>query len=177
MQHRAILVSLSVVLLCAASGRSQSASPFPDAKAAFARLKSLAGEWEGHAMTPDGPPMKSEFRLTGNGSALAERLFPGSDHEMLSVYYLDGGDLVLTHYCAMGNQPHMKLVAGGAEGALLFDFVGGSNIDPRKGSHMHAGRFDSITKDSYEADWSVFTDGQAAGDKRFFMSRAGVGAK
>ena len=49
------------------------------------------------------------YKLTGAGSALVETQFPGSSHEMVSVYHLDGEDLRMTHYCAVGNQPHVKL--------------------------------------------------------------------
>ena len=49
------------------------------------------------------------YKLTGAGSALVETQFPGTGHEMVSVYHLDGDDLRMTHYCAAGNQPRVKL--------------------------------------------------------------------
>jgi hypothetical protein len=101
-----------------------------------------------------------------------ERLFPGTDHEMVSIYHLAGGDLVLTHYCAMANQPRMKLVSGGSEGDLVFDFTGGDNVDPMTTTHMHSGRFNLKEADAYEADWSVSSAGKTAGTNRFFMKRA-----
>ncbi len=49
---------------------------------------------------------------------------------MINMYHLDGDDLVLTHYCAGGNQPHMKLDrASATSGKLQFDFIGGTNLD------------------------------------------------
>ena len=51
----------------------------------------------------------SVFKLTGGGSAVQETIFPGAAHEMVSVYHADGKDVVMTHYCALGNQPKMKL--------------------------------------------------------------------
>ncbi len=39
-------------------------------------------------------------------------MFPGDAHEMTNVYHMDGGSMLLTHYCAVGNQPRMR-----AEGA------------------------------------------------------------
>ena len=45
------------------------------------------------------------YGVTAAGTAVMEALFPETDHEMLTVYHLEGNDLVLTHYCAMGNQP------------------------------------------------------------------------
>jgi hypothetical protein len=147
-----------------------------DGKAAFVRLKALVGDWDARGDSPSGFPLRIEYRLTGAGSALTERVFAGTDHEMTTVYYLDGNDLVLTHYCAGANQPHMKLVAGGAEGQLKFDFVSGSNIDPQKTSHMHSALFSSIAKDKVEATWSAVDAGKPAGSHTFYMVRAAAPA-
>jgi hypothetical protein len=123
-----------------------------DHQAAFDRLKSLAGHWKGHHTTPNGPEMSVEYSLTGNGTALTERLFAGTPHEMLSVYYMERGELVLTHYCAMGNQPRMRLVAGGKDGELRFDFVGGANLDAATTTHIHGGRITTPALDRFDAD-------------------------
>jgi hypothetical protein len=74
----------------------------PDSVVAFQKLKNLNGEWTGTAESKQGPAAAVSYHLTANGNTLMETLFPGTDHEMISMYYLDGKDLVLTHYCAMG---------------------------------------------------------------------------
>jgi hypothetical protein len=142
-----------------------------DAHTAFARVKSLAGDWEGRTAGPDSAPARVEFRLSGGGSTVVERMFPGTEHEMVTVYHMAGEDLVLTHYCAMGNQPRMKLVSGGAAGELVFDFVGGDNIEPATTTHMHTGRM-TISSESYEARWTVYREGREAGSHGFAMKRA-----
>lgn len=53
------------------------------------RLKSLEGDWmvldeQGEATDQVG----ARFRLTANGSALQEFMFPDAPHEMLNVYTL-----------------------------------------------------------------------------------------
>ena len=164
--------TVAVALLVCLSARGVLAQTPTDPKAAFDRMKTLVGDWDGHVTTAEGPAARVEFRLAGNGSALVERLFPGTDHEMVSIYHMVGSDLVLTHYCAMANQPRMKLVAGGKEGDLAFDFTGGDNVDPATTVHMHSGRFSVKNQDSYEADWQVFGQGKPAGNNRFFMKRA-----
>lgn len=168
----ALLPAISTAEGVASAPSTVTPASATDGKAAFERLKALAGDWEGHVTTPDGPPARVEFRLAGNGSALVERLFPGTTHEMVSVYHLAGSDLVLTHYCAMANQPRMKLVAGGRDGDLVFDFAGGDNVDPKITTHMHGGRFSVKGVDVYEADWSIVSEGKLAGNNRFFMKRA-----
>ena len=59
---------------------------------------------------------KVVFHVTAANSVVIETMFPGSDHEMVNTYHIDGDNLVMTHYCAMGNQPHLKLV-GSDDGA------------------------------------------------------------
>jgi hypothetical protein len=166
----AVATALLLMFLPLAAAQAEE-GPAPTGKAAFERLKTLVGDWEGHVTTPDGPPARVEFRLAGNGSALVERLFPGTSHEMVSVYHMVGSDLVLTHYCAMANQPRMKLVRVEPAGDLVFDFTGGDNVDPRTSVHMHGGRFTIKDKDAYEADWQVMGEGKPMGSNRFFMKR------
>src|SRR5262245_29087300 len=98
------------------------------AKDAFEKLKGLVGTWEGKA---HGEEVTVVFKLTGAGSALVETQFPGSAHEMVSVYHLDGDDLRMTHYCAVGNQPRVKLDRKTSKADdLFFAFDGGTNLDP-----------------------------------------------
>ena len=85
------------------------------------------------------PPAHSVFRVTAGGSAVEETIFPGSKMEMLSVYHMDKGNLLMTHYCAIGNQPRMKLNAKKSTAQeLVFDFDGGTNLNPRRDNHMHS---------------------------------------
>lgn len=71
------------------------------------KLKALQGEWMGR--DENGKPMTAAvFTVTSNGSAVREVMFPGTAHEMTNLYHMDGGELVVTHYCAMGNQPTMR---------------------------------------------------------------------
>jgi hypothetical protein len=99
-----------------------------------------------------------------------ETLFPGTDHEMISMYYLDGKDLVLTHYCAMGNQPKMKLTQSKPD-ALTFDFAGGTNLDAKKDVHIHSGKILFLDDDHLEAEWMVFQADKQIGANRFFLTR------
>lgn len=143
-----------------------------DSTAAFSRLKTLAGEWKGTIGSPDGPPGRVIYRVTANGHTVMETLFPGTDHEMISMYHLDGGDLVLTHYCAAGNQPRMKFEpAASSATELVFSFTGGTNLDPAKDGHIHNGRLRLPAADRLEADWVFYSDGKPAGTNRFLLKR------
>src|SRR5262245_60836882 len=77
--------------------------------AALEKMKTLAGTWL--EADKDGKPtdtVVSIIKLTAGGSAIHETLFPGQPHEMISMYTVDGPDLVMTHYCMLGNQPRLK---------------------------------------------------------------------
>ena len=100
------------------------------------------------------------FKVTGAGSAVHETIFPGSPHEMVTMYHLDGKDLVLTHYCAAGNQPHLKLDASSSANQLVFKFLNGANIDPAKDHHMHEGAITLVDNDHIDWNWLGYSDGK-----------------
>lgn len=149
------------------------AEPSPASKAAFERLKALAGAWEGKAGHGEQlGPASVRWETISAGTAVMETLFPGTEHEMRSVYFLDRGELVLTHYCAMGNQPRMRLSPASTEKELVFDFAGGTNLDPAKDVHVHSGRIQLVGPDALEAEWTVWGGGKQTGANRFVLERA-----
>ena len=109
----------AVPALTLLAGAALAAGPAPSP--ALDRFKSLAGEW---VAAEDGPMSKkgdlvARYAVTAAGSAVVETVFPGTAHEMLTVYTADGADLVLTHYCMEGNQPRMRAKSpGGAAGGV-----------------------------------------------------------
>jgi hypothetical protein len=142
------------------------------AQAAFEGLKSLVGHWEAPGPGPEAPKMQVSYRMISNGSTLMETMLAGTPHEMITMYHLDGGDLVLTHYCAAGNQPKMKLdLEASTAKNLRFAFAGGSNIS-ESSMHMHDGSIRLIDADHVEAEWTTYKDGKPeAGSKVFALAR------
>lgn len=70
----------------------------------------------------------------------------------------------------------MKLAAASTPSELEFQFAGGSNLDPAKDTHIHAGRIRLLSKDSMEAEWSAWQNGKPAATKKFHLGRkAGSG--
>jgi hypothetical protein len=139
---------------------------------AFQLLKGLAGEWSGTVTDADsGPPVTVIYRVTAGGSAVEELLFPGTSHEMVTMYHLDLGRLVLTHYCAMGNQPRMALSAGSTPEKLSFDFESAGNLASPDATHMHSGWIRILNADRIEAAWDIFEKGAEIAENRFFLTR------
>jgi hypothetical protein len=109
--------------------------------------------------------------VTSNGSAVVETIGPGTDHEMVTVIHPDGDELMLTHYCAIGNQPRMK-APGKADGnKVAFAFVGATNMKSDKDMHMHNVTFTFVDKDTLKAEWTHYMDGKAAAPTVFEMKR------
>lgn len=144
-----------------------------DGAFAFDVLKKLAGEWSGKAGGPDGFDCTVEFRITAGGKSLIETQFPGTDHEMVSVYYLDGKDLVLTHYCAMGNQPRLRFNPKESTwNVYTFEFDGGTNLK-RNEPHVHEGTIHFVNATRLKADWHMFKGGKRSGTNSFELARGG----
>src|SRR5882724_8846320 len=117
---------LSVVLI----SLSTMAFAQSDAQKSFDQLKSLAGSWEGRVSTVplqaeiEGKPMQATLRVTSMGNALMhEATGAGRPDDPISMMYLDGDRLLLTHYCDAGNRPRMtgKMSADGK--TIEFDFL------------------------------------------------------
>ena len=135
---------------------------------AFAQLKGLAGTWD--AVTPNGPQTIA-YRVASAGSIVIEEMFPGTDHEMITVYHRDGESLVATHYCAVGNQPRTVLDASApASEGLRFAFTGGSNMKPEDG-HIHEWTIRVADAAHAEERWVYWEGGQEQHATTFTMTR------
>jgi hypothetical protein len=138
-----------------------------DANAAFEKLKGLVGDWEG---TEDGRTFSVIYKLTGAGSALVETQLAGTEHEMVSIYHLDNDKLLMTHYCAVGNQPRLKLdPKASTPESLVFTFDGGTNFDPAKDMHIHGAKilFGADTN-HLKSEWSAWVGGKPVGEATVF---------
>jgi hypothetical protein len=115
-----VVASLGFLPACATTGPKVVVPVSATTNAEFDTLKSLAGEWtmkdeKGNDM------LASVFTVSSNGSVVREVMFPGAPSEMTNMYHLDGDSIVMTHYCAMGNQPRMRCTNPKGN---TFEFVG-----------------------------------------------------
>jgi hypothetical protein len=156
-------LGVSVLAAFAALGGLASADPVASTgrapSAAFERFKALAGEWvaaEDGEMSRKGD-LVARYAVTAGGSAVVETVFPGTPHEMVTVYHADGPDLVLTHYCMEGNQPRMRARAAGGT-RFDFAFDGGTNIDPGRDRHMHSASLELVGDDEIRTVWTELAE-------------------
>lgn len=170
MNRRSLLLCfLSAVIVSPAASAQTEVSSAIDGKAAFEKLKGLTGTWFGPIGSVNGPKGKITYEVISGGSVVMEVLFPGEPHEMRSMYHLDGSELVMTHYCSGGTQPHMRLSkTSSSPSKLVFDFDGGTNFDPKTGSYIHDGEIRFLSDGRMEASWTFFAGGKSKGANHFF---------
>ena len=168
----------AISLLLLVSAVATPATLASDAAKIFDRLKGMEGTWSGTSLgsgeaAGESADVEHVFELSANGTVVMETMMPGTDHEMINMYHLDGDDLVLTHYCAGGNQPTMKLNATrSTEGQLVFDFTGGTNLDATADPHIHAARLEFDDDGTLVSRWISWNEGREAGEMVFRLKKA-----
>jgi len=135
------------------------------------RIKSLAGKWEG--TSPEGP-MVVDYRVTSGGTAVIETLAPGTPHKMISLYHDEGGKLVMTHYCMLGNQPKLDLVSED-DNRLIFSLdKKQSTIDSKHEMHMHSLAMSFPDSNTIVERWAGYNEGKESNIVVFQLNRVPV---
>jgi hypothetical protein len=151
------IAAVIVVALAATAAGAQS-----DAQKSFTQLKALVGSWEGK--TTDGKPLVVSFRETAGGSALMSEI--QGDHGMISMINLDGPNkLLMTHYCAAGNEPRMQASVSPDGKTVTFTFFDGTNIAAGAG-HMQSMVLTMLDDNHHTEDWTFVDHGKEM--RRFF---------
>jgi hypothetical protein len=147
-------------------------------------LKTLAGTWQGPVTTEpaqqnmgDGSFTEVTMRVTSRGNALVHEVHEPSkpddparyDHP-LTMFYVDGDRLLLTHYCDAGNRPRMTGKVSPDGRKVEFDFVdvsGGTQY-----GHMHHAVFTFVDTEHHIEDWTYMLPGDKPVRARMDMHRA-----
>ncbi len=117
----------------------------------------LEGRWT--TTTEGGETAEIVFERTSAGHAVKETMFPGSPHEMVNMYTLDGNQLVMTHYCGAGNQPRMR-ARRIENGRMPFRFESVSDLNDEKGLYMGELELVRLDENHVEERWRSFVDGK-----------------
>ena len=138
------------------------AVPSADAKQAFALIKSLAGRWQATFLMPGTQKpveMQTWIRVTSSGNSVVHEMkgagdadeTPKDDHPV-TMFYLDGANLLLTHYCDAGNRPRMvaRLSPDGKQ--VDFDFL--DVAGPTTRGHMQHARFTLVDSTHHVEEWT-----------------------
>jgi len=149
----ALVCMFGALMLAVSAAEKKDTSKEPAKHAGLDRFKQLAGEWTGKmCMNGKEHPGTIIYKVTSNGSAVIETIAPGTPHEMVTVIHADGKDLILTHYCSLGNQPRMKADGKGDGDKFDFQFLSATNMKSDKDMHMHSVVYTLVDKDTLKAD-------------------------
>ena len=164
MKSRNLVLALVLLSLsCVAFAQS-------DAQKSFDQLKTLAGSWEGqltttpHQADMEGNTPRITMRVTSRGNALVHEMHETGkpddpklyDHP-LTMLYMDGDRLLLTHYCDAGNRPRMVATTSPDGKTVEFHFLdiaGGTQY-----GHMDHAVFTVIDANHHIEDWTYMMPG------------------
>jgi hypothetical protein len=179
------LVAMSVPILALAQSdmpkATDKATP-SEAEKSFTLLKSVAGTWQGPVTTDpkqgdmDSTPVEVTLRVTSRGNALVHEmqeagkpLDPTRYDHPVTMLYLDGDRLLLTHYCDAGNRPRMVARTSSDGKKVEFDFLdlsGGNQY-----GHMYHAVFTIIDANHHTEDWTYMMPGDKAVHAHFDLQR------
>ena len=154
-------------------------APSPDAQRAFAIIKSLAGSWQGPITEPTGKikvDMAISLRVTSRGNAVVHEMKaaeatenPLKNDHPVTMMYLDGANLLLTHYCDAGNRPRMVASVSADGKQVDFDFL--DLTGPTTYGHMQHARFTIVDADHHVEEWTYLEPNGKTMTGRFDLQR------
>jgi hypothetical protein len=169
MKHTSLLLTLLFATVAYAAPKAPQG---PEPQVVFEKLKELGGTWRGH-VGQEGSPAGIDYHVTAGGSVLLETIFPGTPKEMVSMYYMNRGELTLTQYCVAGNQPEMLYDRKhSTPDVFVFKFDGGRGFSMRDDVHIHDGTIKIADAQHFEATWNEWRQGKPAMEYRFVLTRA-----
>lgn len=140
-----IATVLSLVLV-SINGWAQS-----DAQKVLERFKSMVGTWEGKS--PTGDTSEVTYQLEAGGTTVMADMRMSSE-SMVSMYYVDGNQLLMTHFCPSNNQPRMRAIISPDLKTVTFDFLGATNLAGPQAGHMHRAVFLFSDAEHYTEEWT-----------------------
>lgn len=155
----ALALCLSSATLAAQQMKEKESSPELD------RMKGLVGTWKG--IDSEGKPVNVSYKLVSEGTALMEALgSEGHAESMVTMYHLDQGLLMLTHYCSMGNQPRLQLdKRKGSDSTLVFTFRDGTNMKSVDDPHIDGLTVIFRDKSHFAQEWVFKEKGKEEKEK------------
>jgi hypothetical protein len=160
MKHSFRLLIAAVLTLAATMAFAQT-----DAQKAFTALKNMPGTWEGKS---EMGPVKVNFKVTAGGTAIISEIVGKED--MITMFNLDGPNrLLLTHYCAAGNQPRMQASVSPDGKTITFTYVDATNLATPDAGHMQTMVLTLVDGNHHTEEWTFVDHGKEL--KRFFDLR------
>lgn len=138
------------------------ATPSAETRQAFALIKSLSGRWQGPFFNPETQKpvtMEMSIRVTSRGNSVVHEMKGAGDPDQsitkdhpVTMMYIDGANLLLTHYCDAGNRPRMSARISPDGKQVDFDFLDLSGANTY--GHMQHARFTVIDSTHHTEEWT-----------------------
>jgi hypothetical protein len=159
--QRRINMRFNRFLLCVVlTGLSTVGFAESDAQKSFTNLKTLAGSWQG---TYDGKPVQVSLRVTSMGNTLMhEMTMAGHSDDPITMLYLEGDRLLLTHYCDAGNRLRMTAQMKPDGKTVEFNFLDVANFSTAQGGYMRHAIFTTLDQNHHSEDWTFPRPGKAS---------------
>jgi hypothetical protein len=139
----------------------------------FDAVKSLNGNWEGK--TSMGGAVQVSYKSTAGDSAVMAEIkseMQGKSEDMISMFHMDGDRLLLTHYCAAGNQPRMQASTSPDGKTVSFDFLDATNLASPEDGHMQRVVF-TFTEANHQTEERNFVNHGKDMVERFDLQKKG----
>ena len=174
MKLRTIALLLSMLLLATLMFSPIDAAATNDAasaKAAFEKFKRLSGKWKGRSTK--GWEETVNFKTIAKESVVVSTSFDAHPNEtMLTMYYLDGDRLMLTHYCVARNQPRLVATSFEDDGnTITFTFLDGTNLPTRDRGHMDKTVVRFIDDNHVTSRWTWYQNGKESWMEEILLER------
>ena len=138
-----------------------------DAQAAFARMRSLVGEW--HAPLPNDETMVDIFRPIAFGTALLHEEWKNGEQLTATVFYVVGSELRADHYCDMGNQLHYVNESSDPQ-VLRWVLKDANNLDTHP-QHFHSTTWRYGDAEHHVQEWEAMSPGKPSKTIRMDFTR------
>ena len=169
---RVLLLLLGGSLCGAWPGQAMAEPPSSMIPMPFELVKELVGTWQGSKRALDGQEVVTvEYSLTAKGTAVIERFFPDTTKEMVSVYAQDGHEMVMTHYCLLGNQPRMRTSSPVNGNSITLSYIDGTGMRSFHDVHMHELTLTFVDDRHMTHEWTLFENGQKTVTHTFAFAR------
>jgi len=158
---KTLIISVSLFLALAVfSGISPNDKTSPG----MDKLKHLVGAWKG--TDGSGKPVTVSYQLVSKGTSLMETLGMGDEKDvMITMYHLDKNNVMMTHYCSMGNQPRMRLSIDSKDpNRMVFNYLDATNLKSKNDPHMNKLIVSVKDIDHFTEEWFFLENGKETSD-------------
>jgi hypothetical protein len=145
-------LAAALVVLAAVSSWADS-----DAQKTLDRFKAMAGTWMGKGA--HGETSQVTYQVIAGGTSVMADIKMG-DEAMTSLFYVDGGRLMMTHFCPSNNQPRMQASFSSDGKTVTFDFLDATNLASLQAGHMHKVVYVFTDREHYREDWTWKHEGK-----------------